>query len=114
MATSPAAIGLWVIAGTWCAGNLTDGCLPKQTLQRLLPDCLNLASELVATGLWIDSIQGGVEGYFFHDWNDFQPSAEAEKRKREARREAGHLGGIPSGKTRQYTKVEANASASGK
>lgn len=118
MATSPAAIGLWVIVGTWCAGNLTDGFVPKQMLPRLLPDCFELASELVTNGLWVDGIHKGSEGYFFHDWNDFQPSAEAAKHRREVRREAGRKGGIASGKKRRASKTtsnsEANASAKSK
>ena len=70
MMSSPAAIGLWVIAGTWSAANLTDGFVSVPVLPRLLPDSMELAEELVTVGLW----KRAKGGYQFHDWEDYQPT----------------------------------------
>jgi len=78
MATDPAALGLWVVAGSWCCAGLTDGFVPDYALTRLLPGAAKLASKLVAAGLWI-KVQGG---YQFHDWQQFNLSAEQEKKRK--------------------------------
>lgn len=108
LATEPAALGLWVIAGSWSSDNLTEGFVPDHVLPRLLPDSAKLARALVTAGLW-KRMQGG---YTFHDWTDFNPTAEQEKRKKQARAEAGRKGGLASGKARSKprSKPEANAS----
>lgn len=80
LATEPAALGLWVIAGSWSSGNLTEGFVPDHVLPRLLPDSAKLARELVAAGLW-RRVQGG---YTFHDWHDYNPSKEAVSNRRRA------------------------------
>ena len=80
MMTSPGALGLWVVAGTWSAANLTDGFVSVQALPRLLPDSAELAEELVTVGLW----RRAKGGYQFHDWTDYQPTkkqVEEERRK---------------------------------
>jgi len=109
LATEPAALGLWVIAGAWSSAHLTDGVVPDHALSRLLPDSATLAQKLVTAGLW-RRIKGG---YLFHDWSDFQPSANDVKERREKRAEAGRLGGLASGKARSKpaSKDEANAQA---
>jgi hypothetical protein len=88
MATDPAALGLWVIAGSWCGANLTDGFVPDHVLSRLLPGAAKLATKLVAAGLW----RRTEGGYLFHDWEAFNPSAEQVKAERmhNARRTALH------------------------
>lgn len=60
LATSPAALGLWAVAGSWSSSgsNLTDGLVPDHVLPRLSPDSATLAAELVATGLW-KRVKGG-------------------------------------------------------
>ncbi|MCJ1709274.1 HNH endonuclease [Microbacterium sp. VKM Ac-2923] len=68
---SDAAITLWVRAGSYCAGHLTDGALTRATL-RLLSAVPDDATELVAVGLW-DVTPTGWE---FHDWADYQPTRE--------------------------------------
>jgi hypothetical protein len=80
MATDPAALGLWVIAGSWCGSNLTDGFVPDHVLPRLLPGAAKLAKKLIAAELW-DRTDGG---YQFHDWRSFNPSAEKVKAERAA------------------------------
>lgn len=109
LATEPAALGLWVIAGAWSSAHLTDGVVPDHALSRLLPDSATLAQKLVTAGLW-RRIKGG---YRFHDWSDFQPSSNDVKEQRQKRAEAGRLGGLASGKARSKpaSKTEANAEA---
>jgi hypothetical protein len=83
LATSPAALGLWVVAGSWSGANLSDGFIPDHVLPRLLPDSESLAKELVSTGLW-KRTRGG---YRFHDWHDFNPERSAVEEERRAARE---------------------------
>lgn len=83
LATDPAALGLWVIAGSWCGANLTDGFVPDYVLPRLLPGSETLAQKLVTTGLW----RRAKGGYRFHDWSEYNPSAESVKAEREAAKE---------------------------
>lgn len=80
IATDPAALGLWVVAGSWCGSNLTDGFVPDHVLPRLLPGAPKLASKLVKAGLW-KRTEGG---HLFHDWHERNPSSEQVKRERDA------------------------------
>lgn len=85
IATAPAALGLWVVAGSWSSANLTDGFVSDLVLPRLLPDAATLAKKLVAAGLWLRT-RGG---YQFRDWDDYNPTAEEVKtdRKKAAERQ---------------------------
>lgn len=109
LATDPAALGLWVVAGAWSSANLTGGFVPDRALPRLLPDGVSLAKELAAAGLWKRS----KGGYLFHDWTDYNPTAEEEREKRRKRAEAGRKGGLASGKTRSKPRSNREANASG-
>lgn len=106
LATKPAALGLWVVAGSWSSANLTEGFVPDYALPRLVPDSAELAKELVASGLWTRT-RGG---YLFHDFLDYNPTAEEEKAKSKARAEAGRRGGLARARAR---KDKANAQANG-
>lgn len=101
LATPPAARGLWVSAGSWCAMNGSDGRVTVAIL-RVLGHSVGQARALVHSGLWRE-VDGGFE---FHDWTEFQPLAAESQAKRAARAEAGRLGGIASGRSRR----EASAS----
>ncbi|GAA5046381.1 hypothetical protein GCM10023259_020220 [Thermocatellispora tengchongensis] len=83
LTTKAAALGLWVIAGSWSSANLTEGFIPKAVLPRLMPGAARLAKELVAAGLWIEA----DNGFTFHDWIDYNPTAEEVNADREAARE---------------------------
>jgi hypothetical protein len=83
LATDADALGLWVVAGAWSSSNLTDGFVPDHALLRLLPDSTKLARKLVASGLW-RRVRGGHQ---FHDWLDYNPTAEAVQAERSAARE---------------------------
>lgn len=83
LAASPAALGLWVVAGSWSGANLSDGFVPDHVLPRLLPDAASLARDLVTVGLW--RRQRG--GYRFHDWAAFNPQRDTVEQERKAARE---------------------------
>lgn len=108
LAASPAALGLWVVAGSWSGGNLSDGFIPDHVIPRLLPDAAPLARELVAAGLW----RRTRGGYRFHDWNAYQPASSDVRAMREKRSAAGRIGGLASGKARSKTGSKTEALAS--
>jgi hypothetical protein len=83
LAASPAALGLWVVAGSWSGANLSDGFIPDHVLPRLLPDSASLARDLVTAGLW----KRARGGYRFHDWGDFNPKRDDVEGERKAARE---------------------------
>ena len=85
-------IGVWVMAGTWSAKELTDGHIPEYILEEFgsIPE---IRDELIRVGLWVSD---GAEGAHFHDWDQYQPTREQVLEKREntqkARSEAGKRG----------------------
>jgi hypothetical protein len=83
LATEPAALGLWVIAGAWSSAHLTDGFVPTHALTRLLPGSDEFARALVTAGLW----RRAKGGYQFHDWSEYQPSKDDVDAERKAARE---------------------------
>lgn len=76
------AIGLWVRAGAWSCMRLTDGFIPAHVLGMLGASDVD-ADELVEAGLWLSA----DEGYRFHDWAEYQPTAESVNGQRERERE---------------------------
>jgi hypothetical protein len=64
------AMGLWVMAGSWCADNLTDGWLPDYIAMRLDRDYEENAKTLVQVGLWAEETRDGEPGWRFHEWNE--------------------------------------------
>ena len=83
LATEPAALGLWVVAGAWSSSNLTDGFVPDHVLSRLFPDAAKLADSLRKTGLW----HRKKGGYQFHDWTDYNPTKTEVEGERKAARD---------------------------
>lgn len=80
-----AAMGLWVIAGSWSADQLTDGVVSVERISRLCGDRRQahlLAKSLVRAGLWVE-VEGG---YKYHEWHEHQPTAEAVKAEKERKR----------------------------
>lgn len=70
-----AAAGLWVVAGTWCGQNLTDGRVPTYMIEEWGPPP-SAVKALLDAGLW----DPGDDGYQFRNWAEYQPSkAEVEK-----------------------------------
>lgn len=103
----PAAMGLWVLAGSWAADTLTDGFVPRaQVFAWAGPDALDLAERLVTAELWTPTVHLGEEGWLFHDWEDFQPTkaevmarreVEREKKRRQRSCPPGTPAGSPAG-----------------
>lgn len=114
LAEDPAALALWVVAGSWSSDNLTDGFVPDHQLPWLIPSGADeLAQKLVTARLW-RRVRGG---YQFHEWHEDgdgtkrNPSREEVEEDRRKKAEAGRKGGLASGKSR--SKTEAPASANG-
>jgi hypothetical protein len=93
------AVRLWLFAMCWSAGHETDGRLPKVVL-RTLGATQKEAKALVDVGLWHET----PDGWEVHDFLEYQPSAEDNRTRREAKAQAGRAGGLTSGKTRREAK----------
>lgn len=70
------AIGLWAAAGAYAMRELTDGWVPEYWVLTW-PGAKRHAAALVGIGLWERKPNDhGMPGYQFHDWSDYQRSAE--------------------------------------
>lgn len=61
------AMGLWLLAGTYCTDYLTDGQVPHWFIDSW-PGGQALAQKLVATRLWVTD----KGGYQFLSWSEYQ------------------------------------------
>jgi hypothetical protein len=68
------AMALWVMAGSWCADQLTDGWLPEDMAPGLSRNWKKQAAKLVEVGLWKPEQRNGEAGWRFHDWEVYQPT----------------------------------------
>lgn len=107
-AAGTAAMGVWVLAGSWAADNLTDGFIPATILARWGRP--RDASRLVEVGLWHADEQDGEKGWRFHEWAERQPLRAQKMAERAARAEAGKIGGLASGRSRRKANVKQVAS----
>ncbi len=102
LACPAAAIGLWAVAGSWAAQQLTDGFIPRHVLP-VLGGKPKDAAALVAAGLW-ETEDGG---WRFHEWDERNPTAAEvladRAEKHEAKVRAGRAGGLASGARRRQT-----------
>lgn len=84
------AVGLWQLAGTWCADNVdtntADGFVPDEQVDTWDPRH-RYAKRLVDVGLWERTEVDGEHGYVFHDWPDYQPTRATVEAEREAWRQ---------------------------
>lgn len=64
-----AAAGLWVVAGSWCGDQLTDGHVPDYMLKEW-GATLALVNALLESGLWEAVENANV----FYKWHEYQPS----------------------------------------
>jgi hypothetical protein len=87
MQAGNAAMGLWVRAGSWSAQNLTDGHIPVALLASLGGKRAH-ADALVKAGLW----EVEPNGWRFHEWTGYQPSASDVKLHKEAESEGANWG----------------------
>jgi hypothetical protein len=76
------AMGLWVIAGSWSADQLTDGFIPDYIAVKLDPKAKQHAAALCKAGFWFPHERDGDAGWQFHDWEAHQPSAKSTLEKR--------------------------------
>lgn len=79
------AIGLWAVAGSHSSAYKGDGFVPAWYIDSW-PKGKKLAAQLVAAGLWTPGEKDGLQGYYFHDWDDYQPTSDELERDREASR----------------------------
>jgi hypothetical protein len=107
-AAGATAMGVWCLAGSWSADNLTDGFIPATILPRWGRP--RDANRLVEVGLWHADEQDGEKGWRFHEWTERQPSRAQKLAEREAKIEAGRAGGLRSGQSRREAKPKQSAS----
>ena len=97
-----AAIGLWTLAGGWCAKQLTDGYLAEHMVDEI-GGTHKSAAALVDAGLW-ELANGGFQ---FHDWSDYNPTREEVEADRNAARE--RMKRIRSGRSSGGSSAEVRA-----
>lgn len=85
-----AAMGVWVLAGSWAADNGTGGFVPEDVVRRWGTSAD--AKRLVDAGLWKVETLHDEDGWRFHDWNHFQPSAAVTEAGKVKRSESGKIG----------------------
>lgn len=85
-----AAMGVWVLAGSWSMDNRTDGFVPESVLSRW--GTKHDAATLVGSGLWFPDHQDGEDGWRFYAWLEFQPDAKSMQLKAEAESAGGTIG----------------------
>lgn len=82
------AMGLWALAGSWAADQLTDGWVPDYAALRITAHAEEYAGRLVAAGLWIEGEREGDKGWWFHQWvENGQPTRSDVEKKRAGLRE---------------------------
>lgn len=94
------AMGLWLMAGSWSAANITDGFVPVAVISRWDRQWQKLADRLLAAELWTTAEQHGEPGYQFHDWSEFQPHSDDVKADRKTLSEKRRLAGRSGAKSR--------------
>ncbi len=78
------AMGLWLLCGSWCMDQLTDGFVPDYIALRIDPKARAKAARLVSAGLWFEAVQDGDKGWKYHDWLNMQRSKEQVNAERSA------------------------------
>ncbi len=76
------AVGLWTLAGSYCMAYKADGFVPEWFVASW-PGGRKLADQLVKAGQWEPGSKGDESGWYFHDWHDYQPSADEIEADRE-------------------------------
>lgn len=107
-AAGATAMGVWLLAGSWSADNLTDGFIPATILPRWGRP--RDAARLVEVSLWRADEQDGEKGWRFHEWDERQPTRAQKLAERAVRAEAGRIGGQASGRSRREANPKQSAS----
>lgn len=80
------ALGLWTVAGAWSAQQVQEGFVPDWFVTGW-PQGRKLAGRLVDAGMWSVGEHDAEPGWWFHDWDHFQPSKAEVERDREHNRQ---------------------------
>lgn len=86
---SDGATALWLRSSSWSAQQLTGGFIPARMVP-MFRGSDDSVRELCDVGLWERDDER--DGYWFHDWSDYQPDAEEVDALRRKRSEAGKRG----------------------
>lgn len=86
---SDGATALWLRSGSWSAQQLTGGFVPARMVP-MFRGSDDSVRELCDVGLWERDDER--DGYWFHDWSDYQPDGEEVDSLRRKRSEAGKRG----------------------
>ena len=95
--TNPAALGLWLMGGSWTANQMEDGFIPSHVIAML--GSAELADVLMDAGLW--SFDATRDGFLMNDFLKYNPSRAELEAKTEQKRVAGKAGGKQSASRRQ-------------
>lgn len=87
---SPRALGLHLLAMSYCAGMLTDGFVDDEFIEEKMPRGVErkaATDALVSAGLW----ERSEDGWQIHDWLEYNPSRASieEKRAKDRQRKRG-------------------------
>ena len=104
---------LYLAALLCCSENLTDGHVPAARLPLLAAEAvidnpLKAAERLVEVGLWE---RRGNDGWQVHDYLEYQPTRDKALATKQARAEAGSVGGHKSADSRAQANSKANSEA---
>lgn len=82
---SLSAVGLWTLAGSWSARNLTDGHVTSARVRKFGGTSAEV-TELVEADLWIED----GNGWRFKSWDEYQPTKDSVEKERAAARKRMH------------------------
>lgn len=108
---SDGATALWLRSGSWSAQQLTDGFIPARMVP-MFRGSDDSVRELCDVGLWERDDER--DGYWFHDWSDYQPDVEEVDALRRKRREAGKRGADRRWKRKTVDENGKNGKTDGK
>lgn len=108
---SDGATALWLRSGSWSAQQLTDGFIPARMVP-MFRGSDDSVRELCDVGLWERDDER--DGYWFHDWSDYQPDGEEVDALRRKRSEAGKRGANSRWKRKTVDENGKNGKCHGK
>ena len=108
---SDGAAALWLRSGSWSAQQLTGGFVPARMVP-MFRGSDDSVRELCDVGLWERDDER--DGYWFHDWSDYQPDGEEVDALRRKRSEAGKRGADRRWKRKTVDENGKNGKTDGK
>ena len=108
---SDGATALWLRSGSWSAQQLTGGFVPARMVP-MFRGSDDSVRELCDVGLWERDDER--DGYWFHDWSDYQPDGEEMDALRRKRSEAGKRGANSRWKRKTVDENGKNGKTDGK